>query len=108
MTGIYYIIAKVDKRNPKETHSSNWPKILAYSFDLKKILITEGYGHGLMGGTISLSNFNTLDWSDFFQETNSEWFSDYISDNTILNLTEERSLVNLLKKNGCAIKKTNY
>ncbi len=108
MTNIYYVIAEIDKRQYGELHSSIWPKLVAYSFELKKILITEGYGHGLMGGTMSLSNFNISDWNDVFQATNAEWFSDYVADGTIISLPDENAFINLLKKNDCTIKKINY
>ncbi|MCW8931934.1 MAG: hypothetical protein OQL19_17080 [Gammaproteobacteria bacterium] len=96
MTDIYYVISEVDRRQFGETHNSTWPQLVAYSFDLKKILITEG--HGLIGGSMSLSSFNISDWNDIFQTTNTEWFSDCIAEGTIINLSDEDTFINLLKK----------
>ncbi len=107
MKNTYYVIAKVDKRQPNESNSSAWPKLVAYSFEQKKILIEEGYGHGLMGGTISISSINLSDWLETFDESNCKWFGKYISNGTIENLKTEEQLVKILTSKGCKIKKIN-
>ncbi|QMV14617.1 hypothetical protein [Vibrio spartinae] len=108
MSDVYYIIAKLDKRALNETHSSNWPKLVAFSFDAQKILLEEGFGHGLMGGSFPLSSFNTAQWKDIFKETDSQWFSDYISNGMLASLKTEDDLIKLLESNNCSIVKITY
>ena len=107
MANKYYLIARVDKSNLSQPHSSEWPKLIAYSFDKRKLLLEEGRGHGLMGGEISLDNFNTSEWKDMFIAADSEWFLDLLSDGTIANCPDEQSLKDVLDKN-CVVKVINY
>lgn len=107
MADSYYIIANVDKSDPSQPHSSEWPKLIAYSFSQRKILLEEGKGHGLMGGAISLEKFNPADWKDIFISTNSTWFLDMLSNGTISGCTDEESLKKILN-NKCGIKLINY
>ncbi|RLT87435.1 MAG: hypothetical protein D9N13_23715 [Ketobacter sp. GenoA1] len=104
----YYVIAEVDKRSANESNSSVWPKLIAYSFDAKKILLEEGYGHGLMGGTLNLDGFDVSQWEDIFKETDSEWFKKYIVDFSLAKISSERDFIGLLKRNGCKVKTIKY
>lgn len=103
----YYIIANIDKGDPSQPHSSEWPKLIAYSFSERKILMQEGKGHGLMGGTISLDKFNPSDWREIFSSTNSLWFLDMLSNGTISNCSNENDFQKILK-NNCGIELINY
>ncbi|WNO11134.1 hypothetical protein [Teredinibacter sp. KSP-S5-2] len=105
MKDSYYVIAEIDKRRPNESNSSTWPKLVAYSPKWKKLYIEEGYGHGLMGGTISLSNFNVSDWLITFEESGCEWFGRCISNGTLEKIQTEKELEKELIANGCEIKK---
>lgn len=51
-----------------------WPKLIAYSPEIKKILILEGAGHGLMDGEISLALVSQEKWREVFEELGVEWF----------------------------------
>ncbi len=108
MSDTYYVIGKADKRGPNEPHSNAWPKLVAYSFTLKRILLLEGYGHGLMGGSIALSSFNPTDWEEIFIETGSTWFKKSIADGSLNNLSCESDFESALSKNGCQIDKMVY
>lgn len=108
MTNEYYLIAELDKRKPNETHHAEWPKVVAYSFDSSKIFMSEGYGHGLMGGAISLHRFDSSKWGDIFHKTGSIWFLRYLEDGTVSALTSEQDFVNLLKNSGCDVRKFEY
>ncbi len=108
MTDKYYVIAEVDKRQPNESHSSVWPKLVAYSFSSEKILLEEGFGHGLMGGTLDLKDFDTSQWEDIFQATDSEWFKKYIDNSLLPKFKTESDFIDLLKKHCNEIKTINY
>lgn len=108
MSDTYYIIAEKDKRLPGETNSSVWPKLVAFSFSVRKILLQEGYGHGLMGGTISLSGFDVSQWSEIFKETDSEWFMKNIADGVLEKVTDENDFKDLLIRNGGQLKTIKY
>ena len=92
----YYVIAKVDKSDPQQPHSSEWPKLIAYSFNSQKILMSEGRGHGLMGGSIALSKFQPDVWKEIFIDTNSEWFLDLYLDGTLINCQDEDTLKGII------------
>lgn len=78
---IYYIISNLANGESEHANSPAWPKIIAVSVDEKKILISEGTGHGLSGVTMPIIDFDIDDWGDIFESTNSEWFYDFIRDN---------------------------
>ena len=45
----FYTVAKVDLE-PEYPHSTDWPKVIAYSYKKNSFLLTEGKGHGFKGG----------------------------------------------------------
>lgn len=108
MTETYYIIAEKDGRPPNESHSSEWPKLVAFSFCSKKILLQEGFGHGLMGGVLSLFGFNASQWVDIFAETDSEWFMRNILDGSVEKMVREKEFEDFLVNNGCKLKTIEY
>ncbi|WP_444919798.1 hypothetical protein ACJJID_12710 [Microbulbifer sp. CnH-101-G] len=108
MSEAYYVIAEVDQRALKSGNDSKWPKVLAYSNSAKKLFLSEGCGHGLMGGKISLIKFNASDWHDFFKDTNSTWFQKLIADGTLFSINEESDFLDLLAKNNCSVKIVCY
>lgn len=108
MADAYYVIANVDQRPSKGGNDSSWPKVLAYSISEKKLFLSEGCGHGLMGGRMSLENFNTSDWGVFFKETNSGWFEKFIDDGTLSSIKGESDFADLLSKNNCTVRIAYY
>ncbi|WP_079204197.1 hypothetical protein [Pseudomonas sp. CC6-YY-74] len=73
----YYVIAQKDL-SPNAAHSSEWPKIIGYSYKDKYFLFLEGKGHGLMGGELPESTAKQLKWRDIFIILNAEWFLDFL------------------------------
>lgn len=108
MTEEYFVISERDERKLHEPNHSEWPKIVAYSFNSSKIYMSEGYGHGLMGGVISLSNFDPDKWKSIFLEVGAEWFLNYLSSGAISTIKNEHEFTELLKQHGCSFKKIKY
>jgi hypothetical protein len=90
----YYVIAQQDLSSGA-AHSSEWPKIIGYSYKDKTFLFLEGKGHGLMGGELPESAAKQLKWRDIFITLNAEWFLAFLDKNNITN--EEEFLDNLTK-----------
>ena len=44
----FYTVAQVDLE-PEYPHSTDWPKVIAYSYKKNSFLLTEGKGHGFKG-----------------------------------------------------------
>ena len=108
MSDVCYVIGKVDKRCEGETHSSVWPKLLAYSFDKRKILITEGCGHGLMGASFEVSTFDVDQWKDIFDKTDLSWFGKSILDGSLLKIQIMDEFYDFLEINNCSIEKISF
>lgn len=104
----YYIIANVDKRSADSGNSADWPKVLAYSFKAKKLYMSEGCGHGLVGGEISIANVKLADWSEFFDDIDGKWFSDLILNGSLSSIFDESKFIELLKNNNCTIEVMSY
>ena len=69
----FYIVAQSDLA-PNLPHSSEWPKIIGYSYKKKSFLFIEGKGHGLTGGELPESAAKQPKWRDIFIALNTEWF----------------------------------
>ena len=93
----YYIVAKKDL-DPDHTHSSEWPKIIAYSLKSKKFLISEGKGYGCEG--IAIPSLRALDkkWYEFFIALDAQWFLKVIEAKN--NLTESELAALIQTKTG--------
>ena len=96
MKKIYYIIALTDKRNVKSGNDSEWPKLIAYSPKSQKLLLQEGCGHGLMGGTINIDSPNLDDWKVFFEDADFKWFFDKVKLGDINELTSKDKFIEFL------------
>lgn len=96
----YYVVANVDKEKGSLPHSAKWPKLIGFSFENMSLLFLEGKGHGLQGGVVSINKFNRNDWNDFFVDTNSKWFLDFISKQKIDSQDAEQIFSNELIKKG--------
>ncbi len=99
MKDLYYIISEVDNRQKKSTNSSDWPKLIAYSFKNNKVLLLEGCGHGLMGGTIAVDDPKLDNWGEFFEATNTKWFYEKIKIGKINKLDSEEKFFSFLDDN---------
>ncbi|MDC7826119.1 hypothetical protein PQS90_13255 [Pseudomonas sp. BLCC-B13] len=83
----YYVVAEKDPY-PAEPHSSEWPKIVGYSFVHRSFLFMEGKGHGLMGAEVHQDSASLTKWRDLFVELGAEWFLDLLKLNTFLDEDE--------------------
>jgi hypothetical protein len=73
----YYVIARKDLL-PGSAHSSDWPKIIGYSYQDRCFLLLEGKGHGLMGGELPEAIAKQHKWRDIFVVLDVEWFLDFL------------------------------
>ncbi|MEM5549086.1 hypothetical protein [Pseudoalteromonas fuliginea] len=108
MKNKYYIISCVDEREVKSANNSDWPKLIAYSFESHRVLLQEGCGHGLMGGAMSINSLILDDWIEIFQVTNSKWFFDKIESGEVSKLSSENQFIKLLNDNKISIKIIEY
>lgn len=93
----YYIVAKKDL-DPEHTHSSEWPKIIAYSLRSKKFLISEGKGYGCEGIVIPELRALEKKWNEFFIALDAQWFlKAIVAEN---NLTENELAALIQTKTG--------
>lgn len=90
----FYIVAQRDLA-PNLPHSSEWPKIIGYSYKDKSFLFIEGKGHGLMGGELPEPAAKQLKWRDIFITLNAEWFLAFLEQ---MNLTNEKDFLDELTK----------
>ena len=83
----YYVVAEKDPY-PAEPHSSEWPKLIGYSFVHRTFLFMEGKGHGLMGAEVHQDSASLTKWRDLFVELGAEWFLNLLQLNTFLDEDE--------------------
>jgi len=100
MTKKYYIISDVDKGHSDEPHSSEWPKLIAYSFDGNTILIKEGRGHGLAGGELPISSIDMKTWQQTFHDSGAEWFKNLVDNGSLEKMDEDEFKNELSKRAG--------
>lgn len=93
----YYVVAKKDLE-PEHTHSSEWPKIIAYSLRSKKFLISEGKGYGCEGIAIPALRALEKKWYEFFTALDAQWFLKAIEAKN--NLTENELAALIQTKTG--------
>ncbi|AZC34651.1 hypothetical protein [Pseudomonas chlororaphis] len=97
----YYILAKVDF--PSDTpHSSDWPKIIAYSYEYKSLLFLAGKGHGVSGFELPASEAGDPDWTTLFLELNATWIPDFLKNSNFSCLDD---FLKSLKKLNIPIEK---
>jgi hypothetical protein len=105
MSNVYYVISEVDQRQSLEPHSSEWPKLIAYSYETKKIYISEGEGHGFGGGLLSIDQVAAGKWSEFFNDVNAMWFKDSLVKGELNTIKNEGEMLAFLNENKCFFKK---
>ena len=77
----HYLVAE-KASYPAESHSSEWPKVIGYSFVHRSFLFTEGKAQGLMGAEIHQDSTALAKWQDIFVELSAEWFLEFLKLNT--------------------------
>lgn len=90
----FYVVARRDSA-PDLPHSSEWPKIIGYSYKDKSFLFLEGEGHGLMGGELPEPAAVQLKWRDIFIALNAEWFLVFLDQK---KFTNEKDFLDELSK----------
>ena len=88
----YYIIARKDQ-DPESTHSSEWPKTIAYSLKSNKFLISEGRGYGCEGIAIPALRALEKKWYEFFIALDAQWVLKAIEAKNNLNENELAALI---------------
>lgn len=73
----FYVIAEKDLF-PHYPHHADWPKQIAYSYQDRLFMLSEGKGHGLAGGEITLAQAREPQWSKVFVDADGQWFLDFI------------------------------
>lgn len=73
----FYIIAKNDME-PNFPHSSDWPKVIGYSFADKYFYLSEGKGHGFAANDMPESKAKRPEWFEIFSALDALWFLDLI------------------------------
>lgn len=76
----YYVLAKKDMASDFP-HNSNWPKILAYSFETRKILFLAGKGDGLSGFEIPDFDACNPEWEILFEDLGAVWVLSLLKNN---------------------------
>lgn len=86
------MIARKDME-PNLPHSSNWPKVIGYSFKDNYFYLSEGKGHGFVANDMHESKAKRPEWLEIFTALDSTWFLNMI-DNT--NFTSEKDFLDKL------------
>ncbi|KAB0525670.1 MULTISPECIES: hypothetical protein [Pseudomonas] len=97
----FYVIAKKDLE-PNLPHSTDWPKIIAYSYEDEKLLFLAGKGHGISGFELPASETGASDWTDLFLELNATWIPDLLKNSNFSCLDD---FLKSLKKLNIPIEK---
>jgi len=88
----FYVIARKDME-PNLPHSSNWPKIIGYSFVDNYFYLSEGKGHGFAANNMPESKAKKPERLEIFTALDSAWFLNLI-DNT--NFASEKEFLDKL------------
>lgn len=75
----YYVIAQKSVVT-KSSHSSEWPKIIAYSYE-GFFYLAEGRGYGFSANDMSRSKAKKNEWVHFFEALDATWFTEFIDKN---------------------------
>lgn len=92
MMRIFYVIARRDME-PNFPHSSNWPKIIGYSFEDKYFHLSQGKGHGFAANVMPEWKARRPEWTEIFTTLDSTWFLDMIANN---NFSSEKAFLEKL------------
>jgi len=77
----FHIVAKRDLE-PNLPHSTDWPKIIAYSYEKKSFLFIEGKGHGFNGIVFPDQTSREPRWEQLFLDQDALWFLNFIDNTT--------------------------
>ncbi len=91
---IFYVIAKKDMQ-PTLPHSSEWPKLIGYSFKDNYFYLAEGKGHGFTANDMPEHKAKRPEWLELFIALDALWFIDLI-DNT--KFVDEQDFIHTLTK----------
>jgi hypothetical protein len=91
---IFYVIAKKDME-PTLPHSSEWPKVIGYSYKDNYFYLAEGKGHGFAASDMPETKAKRPEWLEIFTTLGMLWFIDLI-DNT--NFVDEHDFINRITK----------
>ena len=83
----FYIVAKLDLE-PEYPHSSDWPKVIAYSYEKNSFLLAEGKGHGFKGVIVTELEARNPTWNHLFYELKAQWILDRLSSSPFINETD--------------------
>ncbi|MHC8394212.1 hypothetical protein ACYZT8_11210 [Pseudomonas sp. LB3P93] len=90
----FYVIAKKDME-PTLPHSSEWPKLIGYSYKDNYFYLAEGKGHGFAANDMPEAKAKRPEWLELFTVLDILWFIDLI-DNT--SFVDEHDFLIQLKK----------
>ena len=93
----FYTVAKVDLE-PEYPHSTDWPKVIAYSYKKNSFLLTEGKGYGFKGVAVTELEARDPTWNHLFSELNAHWFLDRLSSSPFIN--EDDCVQSITSKHG--------
>ncbi|MCD5989316.1 hypothetical protein KDX30_15550 [Pseudomonas sp. CDFA 553] len=77
---VFYVIAKKDLE-PTLPQSSEWPKLIAYSYKHNLFLLVEGKGHGLASNDMPKSKIKESKWRDLLITLDALGVIDFIDNN---------------------------
>lgn len=86
------MIARKDMK-PNLLHSSNWPKIIGYSFEDNYFHLSQGKGHGFAANVMPEWKARSPEWTEIFTVLDSTWFLDMIANN---NFSSEKAFLEKL------------
>lgn len=73
----FYLIAEKDLF-PQYPHHADWPKQVAYCYEQRLFMLSEGKGHGLGGSTIPQEQIRKPGWLEVLAGAEGLWFLDFI------------------------------
>ncbi len=91
---IFHVIAKKDMQ-PALPHSSEWPKLLGYSFKDNFLYLAEGAGHGSAANDMPEAKAKRPEWLELFIALDAVWFLNLINNTTFV---DEQDLIHTLTK----------
>ncbi|MCF5167552.1 hypothetical protein GIW45_26875 [Pseudomonas congelans] len=77
---VFYVIAKKDLE-PTLPHSSEWPKLIAYSYKYNLFYLAEGKGHGFAANDMPESKIKEPKWREILTTLDALWIIDFIDNN---------------------------
>lgn len=85
----FYVIANKDME-PNLLHSSNWPKVIGYSFADNYFYLSEGKGNGFAANDTPESKAKRPEWLEIFTDLDVTWFLNMIDNTSFTSETDFR------------------